>query len=89
MLLLSTTAAAAHFDELASLPLNTRTSVAALMSGPTFCVICAVAHSPSAAAPVVSVAPGVRYADRSVIAPIQSKSYLQVFRLDVRPPPAA
>ncbi len=89
MLLISTTAAAAHFDELTSVPLNTRTSVAPLLSGPTFCVICAVAHSPSAAAPVVSVAPGVRFADRALVTPTQSKSFLQVFTLDVRPPPAA
>jgi len=90
LLLVATSAEAAHFCELAG-SLGHAQVVAghATGSAPAFCLICVTAHSPSLAAPLISFTPGVGIAGRAFAQPVQPWSRLQVFALYIRPPPAA
>ncbi len=88
ILLIASSAEAAHFCELGGIVASARITVEhSTGAAPTFCLICATAHSPSLAAAVVALALGYTVT-RSAFAPAASSwSRLHSFALYVRPPP--
>ncbi len=54
----------------------------------TFCAICASCHSPSLAAPMVSLSRIAGPAESSVSGQVLERSALPIFALYIRPPPA-
>ncbi len=89
LLLVASTVEAAHFCGLN----GSRSAVQAAAPGadtgsPGFCVICATAHQASMSAAVAHVAPTTAVVATTLLTAVQSRSRLQVFTMDVRPPPS-
>ncbi len=83
-----TSVAAAHFCELQSYG-GRQAQSAAVGPSSTTCPICALAHSPSLAAPVLPFTPHFLVAEVAAGIPTTPSRSFPGFVLHVRPPPAA